>query len=66
MSRKIQVEAEVEVPKVPNFLRMSDGKMLPVSAVSEDSLRKIGRLWIEALIERSIEQRGTDITTGGE
>lgn len=61
MGRKIKVTAEVEVPKVPNFLRMSDGQTLPVSAAREDSLRELGRLWTEALIERAKEQRGEDV-----
>jgi electron transfer flavoprotein alpha/beta subunit len=57
MPRTLTVQARVEVPRVPNFLLMTDGQKLPVSAATEDDLRLIGKLWTEALIERAREQR---------
>lgn len=56
MTQKITVTAQVEIPRVPNFLRMTDGKSLPVYAASEKSLREIGALWTEALVQRAKEQ----------
>lgn len=53
--RTYRVTAEIEIPKVPNFLRMTDGQTLPVSAIDETSLREIGKIWTEALVERSKE-----------
>ena len=50
MSHKITVRAEIETPRLPNFFRMSDGQSLPVHAVSEESLREIGRIWTEELV----------------
>ena len=55
--RVLRVTADVECPRVPNFLRMTDGQTLPVSAVDEDGLRRIGEAWTERLIERAAEQR---------
>lgn len=55
--KKIQIRAEVEVPRVPNFLKMTDGQTLPVSAVPDEDLDRIGVLWIEKLKERAKEQR---------
>lgn len=59
--RTFRVTAEIEIPKVPNFLRMTDGQMLPVSAVDEAHLREIGKLWTEALVERAKEQGKQDV-----
>lgn len=56
MPKTLTVTAQVELPTVPNFLRMTDGQSLPVSAVTEDHLRKIGEAWTEALIENARAQ----------
>jgi electron transfer flavoprotein alpha/beta subunit len=52
----LTVKAEIEVPRVPNFLRMTDGQSLPICAVTEEDLRKLGAVWIENLIERARER----------
>jgi electron transfer flavoprotein alpha/beta subunit len=52
----LTVKAEIKVPRVPNFLRMTDGQSLPICAVTEEDLRKLGAVWIENLIERAREQ----------
>lgn len=57
MAEILRVTADVECPRVPNFLRMTDGQTLPLAAVDEDGLREIGAAWTEALIERAREQR---------
>lgn len=56
-----KVKAEIEIPKPPSFLRMTDGHTLPVSAVDEASLREIGKLWTDALVERAKEQGKQDV-----
>jgi len=53
---KISVTATIEIPTVPNFLRLASGQTIPVSAITEEGLREIGKEWIEALIVRAKEQ----------
>jgi hypothetical protein len=50
------VTAEVETPRVPNFIRQSNGRMLPLCALEEESLREIGAAWTEDLVTRAREQ----------
>lgn len=58
------IEAEVQVPEVPNYLRVlsplvvdKDRSVVPISTLSDDDLRKIGKLWTQRLLERAAEQR---------
>ena len=53
MSKTITVKAEVLTPGTPNFLKMTDGQMLPIEAVSDDGLRLIGEAFTKELIERA-------------
>lgn len=52
---KIKVTMEIEVPRVPNFLRRSDGVMMPINLISHESLRELGQQWTDDLINRAIE-----------
>jgi hypothetical protein len=54
--KTIHVELLVDVPKVPNFLRVSDGQSVPVCAVSDDGLREMAKQWTKDLLERASEQ----------
>lgn len=54
-SRKIRVQATVEIPKVPNFLRMSDGSTISVSDIEESGLEEVGKAWTHELIARARE-----------
>ncbi len=56
MEKRIKVEAPIQIPRVPNFFQMADGQTIPISAIKEDGLKEVGRLWTEALIERAQEQ----------
>ena len=49
---KIKTHAEVEIPIVPNFLRMGN-RTIPITAIEEKDLRKIGKLWTEELVKKS-------------
>jgi len=64
MSRTLKVMAEVQLPRVPNYLLMGDGKVLPVSAVSEQDLRELGRQWTEQLVARAQEQQLQEMDLG--
>jgi hypothetical protein len=54
---KIKVTMTIELPKPPNFLRDSDGRVVPLCAITDDGLRMIGKQWTEALIARAAEQQ---------
>ena len=56
-SETIKVTMDVGVPRPVDFLRMAGGQMVPVSAVTDEGLREIGRLYGEALVQRAREQR---------
>ena len=43
---KIQVKAEIETPKVPNFLRRTDGEMMPLNAIDKKDLKLISEAWL--------------------
>lgn len=58
---KIQVRAEIELTAVPDFFRMTDGKMLPIEAIPEEDLRRIGDHWTESLINRAKEKSNNQI-----
>lgn len=60
MSCKVQVVAEIEIPRVPNFIFTASGQKLPLSAFEADDLRKLAILWGEALVDRAAEQNGHD------
>jgi len=51
----VTVSTQVEIPRIPNFLRTAAG-MLPLTAFSDEGLREIGEQWIENLLERRKEQ----------
>lgn len=46
----------VRIPSVPNFILGSDGEYkYSIKDFSDNELKVIGRLWIEALIDRKNE-----------
>ena len=53
----VTVKAEIEIPRVPNFLRTTSGQLMPLSAFEEAGLRAMGAEWIENLVRRAKEQR---------
>lgn len=48
----ITAQVEIEIPLPINFLKTTDGKSLPVAAVSKKDLRAIAKAWSEELISR--------------
>jgi hypothetical protein len=55
----LTVIAQIETPKAPDFIRMTDGQMLPVSAIEDSGLKAIGAAWTEDLIANAKRQRET-------
>lgn len=55
---KFTVHTEIDIPRVPNFLRFADGSgTLSVGDITDESLRGIGLEWTEALLKRAAEVR---------
>lgn len=54
--KTIQVQAEVKVPQVPNFLLYPAGS-LSIADVDNEGLRKIGEAWTDNLIARAEQIR---------
>lgn len=54
----ITVTADIEVPKVPNFLLYEGGKMA-VGDLRDSDLEKLADAWKTALLERAMEQRAS-------
>lgn len=58
MSQRINVTADVEVPKVPNFLRFSDGSgTIDIADVTDDALRGLGSVWVTELLNNANTRR---------
>lgn len=53
----LRVTMCVQVPGVPNYLKLSDDQVVPLYAVTDDGLREIGKQWTEKLIERSHQMK---------
>lgn len=60
MGEEVNVTASINIPKVPNFFITENGNSIPISAVEDSELRRIGSIWIENLIKRAKEQRLND------
>lgn len=52
---KVQINATVQLPTLPRFLRGSQGavdkRTIPVEVLTDDELRQLGQLWTEALVK---------------
>lgn len=53
----VTVKANVEIPRVPNFFRQPDGGTLPIEAVTDEGLKKIGRAFTQELLEQAQKKR---------
>ena len=50
-SVQLQANLELEVPKVPNFLRIRGrGTTLPIESLEEEALRSVGDAWTRELL----------------
>lgn len=55
---KFTQEIEIDVPQVPNFLRVhGTDRSTPVGSLTDSQLKQIGEEWTQRLIERAQEQR---------
>lgn len=50
----------VYTPALPNFLRQKGGSLISVEDVSEESLREIGKVWTEQLVQKAKNKPLTD------
>lgn len=54
---KFTVHADVNLPRVPNFLTFAEGGTISIGDITDESLRMIGAEWTEALLKRAEEIR---------
>ncbi len=52
------IKAKIQIPKPPDFILDESGThKYPISAFSNEALRRIGECWVEDLITRAKELR---------
>lgn len=51
MKRKPQITVDVELPMVPNFIKVG-ALTLPIGQIKRSVLRKIGTAWVAELVKR--------------
>lgn len=52
----VQVKRVVSLPTLPNFVKVGT-ESVNVSELSDRELRRIGKLWTEALVQHAAERR---------
>lgn len=55
MNSKIFKTIEIEVPTIPNYIRVGK-QMIEVANFTEDEIKAIGKAWTEKLLEK--QKRG--------
>lgn len=53
---KLAIEVTVEIPIVPNFLKVN-GISTSVIQLTKEQLKKVGEMWTEKLIENAIKKQ---------
>lgn len=56
-SRHMLVTAPIELPQVPNFVRLTNGSTLPIHQLDDAQLRALGEAWTDALIQHATDKR---------
>ena len=56
--KTIQVSYQVQVPSTPNFFKLANGSSVPISAITEEGLKEIGRQWTDELIKKAKDKKG--------
>jgi len=65
----VQISADIEIPAVPKELKVNGGQIFPISTLSENALKKVGKAWTDELLKaagKEVEngRPGTGDTTG--
>ena len=47
------IKIKIQCPNVPNFVRDENDRVFPVSSLTDDEIRQLGKEWTERLIERA-------------
>ena len=47
------IKVKIKCPSVPNFVRDENDRVFPVSSLTDDEIRQLGKEWTERLIERA-------------
>lgn len=53
----LQIEWPIKMPSLPNFLILESGEKVDVKDVTDRNLRKIGKVWTQALVEHAQNRR---------
>lgn len=56
----MKIEIVVEVPSVPNFVKVG-GIVKDVSELNDEALRELGAEWIEKLLANAKRRRGLNL-----
>lgn len=65
MPEDITHPVKLELPTVPNCIRIQDGDgTLPLQELSDETLRQLGRRWTEELIGKARARRSARAATG--
>jgi len=52
------IKAHIDIPKPPNFFRLSDSKQsMSIADFTDEGLEEVGRQWTENLIESARQKR---------
>lgn len=67
MATKITVKAEIEIPRLPNYVKLAgfgDDTKLDVADISDESLASLGEAWTAALLVHARERRALRARSG--
>lgn len=54
-----QVKADVILPSLPNFIRLTGGgQSMCISDLTDEGLRELGKQWTEELVKKAQKRRG--------
>ena len=56
--KTINVTYTVRIPTIPNFFVTQEGQTIPINAIKESGLRKIGKEWTEELVKQAKDKSG--------
>jgi hypothetical protein len=54
----LSVRIQLKIPTLPNFISTLDGRPLDVKDIPDDTLRKIGQMWTDKLLQHARKRKG--------
>lgn len=56
LKRQVKIEQTIEIPKVPTFMKLTNGKAIALADLTADETYEIGKLWTKALLDQRLVQ----------